>query len=54
MGDETRKKTQGQDEPVAGVSPGTTEDRKKKDETLEDKLASGFMAAYNDRVGNEG
>ena len=38
----------------AGVSPGRSADRKKRQETLEDKLASGFMAAYNDRIGNEG
>ena len=39
----------------AGVSPGDTQDRKKKKkETLEDKLSAGFMAAYKDRIGNEG
>lgn len=38
----------------AGVSPGRSADRKKKEMTLEDKLVSGFMAAWNDRIGNEG
>jgi len=49
-----KKKKQADLQADAGVSPGRSGDRKKKKETLEDKLSAGFMAAYNDRIGTEG
>ena len=52
--DKKKQKRQADLKADAGVNAGRSGDRKKKQKTLEDKLASGFMAAYNDRVGNEG
>jgi adenine-specific DNA-methyltransferase len=52
--DKKKQKRQADLKADAGVNAGRSRDRKKKQKTLEDKLASGFMAAYNDRLGNEG